>query len=142
MVATATAWILVGFAIAVALALTASVARAHGRRLERRMAAELGRRWDPSASVQPSPVAGDAAAQPTAPEGPDGDLQITLDQLLEQRDTLLEEFQDVQMQIQILKKETERRRRVVSVPDDDETTADIIVLRDPANDNERSMRRR
>ena len=74
--------------------------------------------------------------------GPDAELRITLDHLLEQRDALLEEFQEVQMRIQAMKKEVERRRRVVPVHDDDETSADIIVLRDPTTDEKRSERGR
>ncbi len=126
-VATATVWILVGLVTAAALALTVALARAHGRRLERRMFEELGRRFE-----APSPT----------PAGPDVELRITLDQLLEQRDILLEEFQDVQIQIQTLKSQRERRRRVVSVRNDAGTTADIIVLHHLDTDRERSERRR
>jgi hypothetical protein len=143
MVATAAAWITVGLVAAVALVVTVALARAHGRRLERRMAAELGRRWDDHRPIPQVPTTWVVVGSPTdTPTGPDAELRITLDQLLEQRDALLEEFQDIQARIQIMKKEVERRRRVVPVHDDDESTADIIVLRDPADEEERSERGR
>lgn len=143
MAATAAAWITVGLVAAVALVVTVVLARAHGRRLERRMAAELGRRWDDHRPIPQVPITEVVDGSPIdTPTGPDAELRITLDQLLEQRDALLEEFQEVQAQIQIMKKEVERRRRVVPVPGDDETTADIIVLRDLARDEERSERGR
>jgi hypothetical protein len=143
MVATAAAWIVVGLVAAVALVATVALARAHGRRLERRMAAELGRRWDDHRPIPQVPITGVVVGSPIdTPTGPDAELRITLDELLEQRDALLEEFQDVQARIQIMKKEAERRRRVVPVRGGDETTADIIVLRDPVGDEERSERGR
>jgi hypothetical protein len=98
-----------GLVAAVVLAVTAALARAHGRRLERRMAAELGRRRD---EHRPSPL-----EEAREPAGPDAELRITLDDLLTQRDHLLEEFQDVQSHIRILKREVERRRRLVVVDD-------------------------
>jgi hypothetical protein len=73
------------------------------------MAAELGRRRD---DHRPSPL--EAACDPA---DPDAELRITLDDLLEQRDRLLEEFQDVQSRIRTLKREVERRRRLVVVDD-------------------------
>lgn len=107
------------------------------------MAAELGRRWDDHRPIPQVPITGVVVGSPIdTPTGPDAELRITLDELLEQRDALLEEFQDVQARIQIMKKEAERRRRVVPVHDDDETSADIIVLRDPVGDEERSERGR
>lgn len=138
--ATAVLWITCGFVAAVALVATVALARAHGRRLERRMAAELGRRWDDRRQIPQVPITAvvDGSSTDTVTE-PDAELRITLDELLEQRDALLEEFQDVQAQIQIMKKEAERRRRVVSVRDGDETTADIILLRSPVADEERSQ---
>lgn len=143
MVATATVWIAIALVATVALVLTAALASARGHRLERRMAAELGRRWNEHRPFPqtPEPMAGGETA--ATPEGPDAELRITLDQLLEQRDALLEEFQDVQVQIQFLKKEVERRRRFVAVPaDPHEPVADVIVLRDATSDDERQERRR
>ncbi len=98
---------MVAAAILVAVVLTAWIARARGRRLERRMVAELGRRWEP---------------MPERPPVDDADLQITLYELLGQRDELLEEFQAVQAQITVLKRRVERRRPVAAVADDDEDT--------------------
>jgi hypothetical protein len=119
MVASTTSlWVWTGLVAAVVLAATTVLARAHGRRLERRMAAELGRRWD---EHRPSPP--EVACDPA---GPDAELRITLVELLEQRDQLLEEFQDVQSRIRILKREVERRQRLVAVDDH----ADIITLHD------------
>ena len=141
--ATAARWITCGFVAAVALIVTVALARAHGRRLERRMAAELGRRWDDRRQIPQVPITvvveGSSIDEAA---GPEAELRITLDELLEQRDALLEEFQDVQAEIQVMKKEAERRRRVVPVRDGDETTADIIILRGPIADEERSERGR
>lgn len=107
------------------------------------MAAELGRRWDDHRPIPQDPITGVVDGSPTdTPTGPEAELRITLDDLLEQRDALLEEFQDVQARIQVMKREVERRRRVVPVHDDNDTTADIIVLRDPVGDEERSERGR
>ena len=71
------------------------------------MATELGRRRD---DHRPPPL--EAVCDPA---GPDAELRITLDELLEQRDQLLEEFQDVQSRIRILKREVERQRRLAAV---------------------------
>ena len=119
MVATATAWIFISFAVVAALLLTAVIARAQGRRLERRMVAELGRRWDQPvpATVSLPPDDPRGAPPALAPARADDDLQITLEELLSQRDVLLEEFQTVQAQITVLKKRVQRRRPVAAVAD-------------------------
>jgi len=111
-----TLWIWIGLVAAVVLVTVSLLARARGRRLERRMAAELGRRWD-----EHRPSLTDAVLEPAGDgnvaraEDPDAGLRITLDELLGHRDALLEEFQEVQARIRILKKEVERRRRLVAV---------------------------
>lgn len=133
MVAAVTAWIFIALAAAFVLVLTAAAARAQGRRLERRMVAELGKRWDqrmqsiPVGSAVPHADA-DAGTGPGAEAPPaDPDLQITLEDLLGQRDVLLEEFQAVQEQIRVLKKRVDRRRPVVAVEDEDEN---VVRLHD------------
>jgi hypothetical protein len=124
MVAAATAWIFIALAAALALVVTAAAARAQGRRLERRMVTELGRRWEQQQRTQPVPVKTDttsaSAGDDTAPE-----LQVTLEELLGQRDVLLEEFQTVQAQISVLKQRVARRRPVTAVVDDDETVVQL-----------------
>ena len=118
---TATFWVSIGLVAAVVLVTVCLLARARGRRLERRMAAELGRRRDehrPSwTDVVLVPAGGGDVA---GAEDPDAGLRITLDELLGQRDELLEEFQEVQARIRILKKEVERRRHLVAVVAGDE----------------------
>jgi hypothetical protein len=121
-----TFWVSLGLVAAVVLVVTSALARAHGRRLEHRMAAELGRRWDEHRPSQAAAASESAGVGGADPGGPDAELRITLDDLLGQRDRLLEEFQDVQTRIQILKKEVERRRRLMGVDDQ----ADVIVLHD------------
>ena len=115
-VPTATLWVSIGLVAAVVLVTVCLLARARGRRLERRMAAELGRRrdehrpsWSHGALVPAG--GGDVAGA----EDPNAELRITLDDLLGQRDALLEEFQEVQARIRILKREVERRRHLVAV---------------------------
>jgi hypothetical protein len=103
MVAAASAWLMTAVAIVAAVLVTAAVARARGRRLERRMLAELGARWEPMTERPPVE---------------DGDLRISLEELLTERDALLEEFQAVQAQITVLKRRAERRRPVAAVADD------------------------
>ena len=129
MVATATAWIVISFAVVAALLLTAVIARAQGRRLERRMVAELGRRWDqpvPTTVTVPPDDPFSAPPPGLAPVRADDDLQITLEELLSQRDVLLEEFQTVQAQITMLKKRVQRRRPVAAVADQtDETVVQL-----------------
>ncbi len=127
MVAAASAWIFIALAAVAVLVLTAIAARAQGRHMERRMVAELGRRWDQpkptdAMSQAEDPPATDkhVSADP-APHSPDADLQITLEGLLSQRVVLLEEFQAVQAQITTLKKRVERRRPAPVVEDEDET---------------------
>ena len=148
MVASAIERIVVCLVAAVALAGTAALARAHGRRLERRMAAELGRRWGEPSSSRPDPSPEAVGTSPSeGPVDPDAELRITLDELLEQRDALLEEFQAVQSEIQTVKREVERRHPVIPVivPDDDEIgarEAEVIVLQNLSPDEERSERRR
>lgn len=128
MVAAATAWIFVSLVVVAALLLTAVIARAQGRRLERRMVAELGRRWDQPVAASVTVPPDDPFSEPhgLAPVRPDDDLQITLEELLSQRDVLLEEFQTVQAQITVLKKRVQRRRPVAAVADQtDETVAQL-----------------
>ena len=129
MVATATAWIFISFVVVAALLLTAVIARAQGRRLERRMVAELGRRWDqpvPTTVTLPPDDPFSAPPPGLAPVRADDDLQITLEELLSQRDVLLEEFQTVQAQITMLKKRVQRRRPVAAVADQtDETVVQL-----------------
>ena len=133
MVAAVTAWIFIALAAAFVLALTAAAARAQGRHLERRMVAELGKRWDQRMQSIPegsdlAHTGTDASAVPAGEAPPsDPDLQITLEDLLGQRDVLLEEFQAVQAQIRVLKKRVDRRRPVVVVEDEDE---DVVRLHD------------
>jgi hypothetical protein len=151
MVATATTWIFIALAAAVALILTAAAARAQGRRLERRMVAELGRRWDQRVQAFPVNVqgGGSAAAEGSAPAGTGGephrsdpDLQITLEELLSQRDVLLEEFQAVQAQISVLKKRVERDRPVVAVSDDNDDDEIVIQLNEVLPEEWAERRRR
>jgi len=107
-------WISLGLVLIVAVAMLAT---ARGRRLERRASAEGGRRWnDPAVKVH----------EEGPPEGADAELRVTLDELIAQRDLLLEEFQEVQARIQVLKREVERRHRLASM----EEEADVIVLHD------------
>ena len=137
MVAAATAWIFIALAAALALVVTAAAARAQGRRLEHRMVAELGRRWDQQQQMQHmSENVPDAApaVDDMAPE-----LQVTLEELLSQRDVLLEEFQAVQAQISMLKKRVERRRPVTAVADDDEA---VVQLHDVLPEEWAERRRR
>lgn len=117
----ATLWVLIGLVAAVALVTVCLLARARGRRLERRMAAELGRHWDehrPSWADGLLVAAGDGDVADA--EDSDAGLRITLDELLGQRDALLEEFQEVQARIRILKNEMARRRPFVPVIGGDE----------------------
>ncbi len=143
LVATAAAWITVGFLAGAALACTAVLARAHERRSERLAAAALSRRWTdrhPTPAVPFSDaVAGRGGGVPGRPEA---ELKRTLDHLLEERDALLEEFQEVQTQIHTMKRQVERRRRVLALGDGDATMADVIVLREPTIHEERSERGR
>ena len=128
MVAAATAWIFIALVAVFALVATAAAARAQGRRLERRMVAELGRRWDQQMQRVPARPQGDSRV---GAEGPgdrpqaDPELQITLEDLLSQRDVLLEEFQAVQAQIAMLKQRVDRRRPVMEVSEEN-----IIRLHD------------
>jgi hypothetical protein len=145
MVAAAAAWIFIALAAVAVLVLTAIAARAQGRRMERRMVAELGRRWDQptpaGATGQPSdpPATAAPVSADPAPQSPDADLQITLDELLSQRDVLLEEFQAVQAQISTLKKRVERRRPVAVAPDEDES---VVQLHDVLPEEWAERRRR
>lgn len=150
MVATATAWIFIALAVAAALVLTAAAARAQGRRMERRMVAELGRRWDqstPNAPVNephtPSVAAGAAGPTGAGVEPPrgDADLQITLEELLGQRDLLLEEFQAVQAQISVLKKRVDKRRPVAAVAREGQDES-VIQLHDVLPEEWAERRRR
>jgi hypothetical protein len=121
---TATLWVSIGLVAAVVLVTVCLLARARGRRLERRMAAELGRRWDehrPSWSDGVLVPAG--GGDVVGGEDPDAELRITLDDLLGQRDALLEEFQEVQARIRILKREVERRRHLAAVAADEKDMA-------------------
>jgi hypothetical protein len=114
-------WVSLGLVAAVVLVTVCLLARARGRRLERRMAAELGRRWDehrPSWTDVVLVPAGDGDV--AGAEDRDAGLRITLDELLGQRDALLEEFQEVQARIRILKNEMHRRRPFVPVVGGDE----------------------
>jgi hypothetical protein len=139
LVATATAWITVGFLAAAALVCTGALARAHGRRSERRKAATLTRRLTDRG---PGPAGPHHAALARSASGvrgsPETELRHTLDHLLEERDALLEEFQQVQTQIHATKRQVERRRRVVPMSDGDANMADVIVLRAPTVHEERS----
>jgi hypothetical protein len=122
--AQAALWVSIGLVAAVVLVTICLLARARGRRLERRMAAELGRRWDehrPSWSDGVLVPAGDGDV--AGAEGPDAGLRITLEELLGQRDALLEEFQEIQARIRILKREVERRRHLVAVTAGEEDVA-------------------
>jgi hypothetical protein len=105
MVAAAGVWLALAVAILAVVLATAAIARTRGRRLQRDMVRELGRRWEP---------------MPEQPPANDGDLRITLEELLSQRDELLEEFQAVQAQITVLKRRVERRKPVAAVPGDDD----------------------
>ncbi len=138
-VATAAAWMTVGFLAAAALVCTAALARAHGRRSERRKAAALTRRLT---DRRPGPAGPHHAAPTGSARGvqgrPETELRHTLDHLFEERDALLEEFQQVQTQIHATKRQVERRRRVVPMSDGDANMADVIVLRDPTAPEERS----
>jgi hypothetical protein len=150
MVAAATAWIFIAFAAVFACVATAAAARAQGRRLERRMVAELGRRWDQrmqnvpliapespsSAAAGATPAGSDAGRAPAA----DPDLRITLEDLLTQRDLLLEEFQEVQAQISVLKKRVERRKPIAAVADDDDEN--VVRLHDVLPEEWAERRRR
>jgi hypothetical protein len=139
MVGTATAWIVVAFVVVAALLLTAVIARAQGRRLERRMVAELGQRWYPPLPETVSVPPDDPRSSP-APVRADDDLQITLEDLLSQRDVLLEEFQTVQQQITLLKKRVQRRRPVAAVAG--ETDETVVLLHDVLPEEWAERRRR
>jgi hypothetical protein len=123
MIAAVTSWVVIALVVVFALFVTAAAARAQGRRLERRMVAQLGRRWDHPVQEDPAVAPREAADGPRA----DPELQITLEELLGQRDVLLEEFQAVQAQITILKKRVDRRRPVAAVTEEDEN---IVRLHD------------
>ena len=135
MIAAVTSWVVIALAVVFALFATAAAARAQGRRLERRMVSQLGRRWDHAVQEDP------AAAPREAVDGPpaDPDLQITLEELLGQRDVLLEEFQAVQAQITMLKKRVDRRRPVAAVTEEDEN---VIRLHDVLPEEWAERRRR
>ena len=105
MVAAAGVWLALAVAILAVVLAIAAIARTRGRRLQSDMVRELGRRWEPMPEQAPAH---------------DGELSITLEELLSQRDELLEEFQAVQAQITVLKRRVERRRPVTALPRDDE----------------------
>jgi hypothetical protein len=115
----------IGLVAAAALVAVIVLSRAHGRRLERRMAAELGyRAATPLASIAesaPRPV----GAQRTDRFREDPELRITLDELIEQRDRLLEVYQRVQDRIQEAQEDERRRRPAPAGP-----APNVIVLRD------------
>jgi hypothetical protein len=135
MIAAVTSWVVIAFAVVFAMFLTATAARAQGRRLERRMVAQLGRRWDHEMDETPAIPHPDADGGSRA----DPDLQITLEELLGQRDVLLEEFQAVQAQITMLKKRVDRRRPVAAVPEEDEN---VVKLHDVLPEEWAERRRR
>ena len=108
LMAATTAWVLLAVLATLGLVLAAAGARAHGRRLEQRMVAELGRRWDPPASE------------------PDPELRITLENLLSQRDGLLEEFHSIQSEIDVVKRYIGRRPGTMVV----EGLENVIQLRE------------
>jgi hypothetical protein len=142
MIAAATSWVVIALAVVFALFLTAAAARAHGRRLERRMVAQLGRRWDQgeTLSVDAGPrVRIDARVGVEAKRPPEAELQITLEDLLSQRDVLLEEFQTVQAQITLLKRRADRRRPAAKVTEKEEN---VIRLHDVLPEEWAERRRR
>jgi hypothetical protein len=108
-------WLIASFVLAAVLILCVAMARAHGRRMEHRVAAELGRRWELQISTPPDP-----------------ELQITLDELLAQRNELLEQFQEVQEQIRELRTVEARRRLLYPVED----VSNVIMLRDEGAEEE------
>ncbi len=114
-----TGWFALGVVAVVAIAWLIARTRARGHRLERRMVRELGYRWEP-----------------TIPASPDPELQITLEELLEQRNELLEQFQEVQEEIRKLRAAEARRRQVTTVDE----MANVVMLRGDAG-SERNARR-
>jgi hypothetical protein len=115
----------IGLVAAVALATVTALSRARGRRLERRMAAELGRRSEPSTAPSGAAFWTVGAARTDDPDRRDPELRITLEELLEQRDHLLASFQQVQTRIHEMRME-ERRDRVVGSGSLD----NVVALRD------------
>jgi hypothetical protein len=124
MVAAAGVWLALAVAILAVILAMAAIARTRGRRLQHDMVQKLGRRWEP------------------VPESPanDGDLRITLDELLSQRDELLEEFQAVQAQITVLKRRVDRRKPVAVLPRDDDES--VIRLHEVLPEEWAERRRR
>ncbi len=110
---------------AAALAALVALSRAHGRQLERRLAMELG-----PPTMQPEAAAVETAqgygggGRAEALLRPDAELRITLEELLEQRDHLLEAVQRVQDRIHQVRAE-ERHGR----PSRHAATSNVIVLR-------------
>jgi hypothetical protein len=127
----------IGLVAAAALAAVIALSRAHGRRLERRMAAELGPH-----EVTPTAFAPESAPTPIGAEGidrfrRDPELRITLDELIEQRDHLLEVYQRVQDRIQRAQELEHRNGPAPQGP-----PSNVIVLRDRAVRRHATPRRR
>jgi hypothetical protein len=103
-------WILCGLSASAALALAAAVAHARGRRLERRMAAELDARYE-QASVR---ATGDVARERLL-GGRMTELQTSIDTLTAQRDKVYED-------VMRARESLNAAGQVVSVPDAPETS--------------------
>jgi len=98
-------WILCGLSASAALAVAAAVAHARGRRLERRMAAELDARYE-QASMQ---ATGDVARERLL-GGRMVELQTSIDTLTAQRDKVYEDVMHARERLNAA-------GQVVSVPD-------------------------
>jgi hypothetical protein len=122
-------WLLIGSVAAAALALIFALARAYGRGLERRLAAELGRRWE-AHHAPPRPTDRPDASPVDRPGRTEAELHLTLQVLIEQRDTLLEELQIVQASIRRLTREAAQGRRLTAVEDG----AEVITLHEPRDE--------
>jgi hypothetical protein len=120
-------WILCGVSASAALALAAAVAHVRGRRLERRMAAELDARYE-QASAR---AAGDVARERLL-GGRVAELQTSIDTLTAQRDRV---YADVMR----AREHLNAAGQVVSVPDAPEAEAGgasagtVVVPEAPAN---------
>ena len=98
-------WILCGLSASAALALAAAVAHARGRRLERRMAAELDARYE-----QASVTATGNVARERLLEGRMAELQTSIDTLTAQRDKVYDDLMRARERLNAA-------GQVVSVPD-------------------------
>jgi hypothetical protein len=103
------AWFVISVLATAVLAAAGAYALARGRRLERKMATELGGRWEQDGSSLL-----------------DAELNISLEQLLDERDTLMQEFRQVQDQIRQVRTDDAIRGRIATMGD----TSNVVPLRE------------